>query len=495
MLALLIGLWVAMSELLQGVQGTYPKPFAITWVIHVGYSLMLIPGFSLTALRHRRAPANASWWNTLDSFNVPFMQIFWLTLLLNFVCCGIAYTWYYSLPRTTVAANNAIYQSASVFVYLFSFLLLGERLTLQKAAAVAVSVGGVALVSFAKNSTDDSDIHPSTAGYMMVVASTCLYALYEVMYAKYAEGHAEEGDGDTAKGGGGSGRRASEQEARGDGRLSDGDRSEEPLLGDSGLEAKAGASGSLNRGRGGGGPDDLPRNAWRASEKGKAGSAATAEQQKQQDAESAKVWLQLELSFLVLGLIGAWSILTLWPLFFLLDATGLEPFRLPSRGVLEILLGNVALDSAYNSLLLFGIALAGPLPMSVGCMLVVPASIVADYFLHHTLLTPMAVCGVILIVAGFVLLKLTAGCLAAAASACGLAAADGAGGDRSPPGPLEARGEGVGRSDSGWDGLSMAGVHERAESGKVDDEHVLASPALSARGGGDGVFAADEPEV
>lgn len=48
------------------------------------------------------------WW-ALSQYKVPFTQILWLTLALNFVCAGIAYFWYYSLPRTTVAANNAIY--------------------------------------------------------------------------------------------------------------------------------------------------------------------------------------------------------------------------------------------------------------------------------------------------------------------------------------------------------------------------------------------------
>lgn len=359
-------------------------------------------------------------------------------------------------------------------MYFFSFLLLGEALTMQKGAAVAVSVGGVALVSFAKQSTDDTDIHPSTLGYMMVVVSTCLYALYEVMYARYAEGHGgHEEQGEHGAGAPGP-----------TNRLSDGDQSEEPLLYDS--EPQSGAVGSAGTGaaalggslaggaargqrRGGGGggggsrsplspslqrtpellAEPAPRSAWRAS----------AEEAKEQEAEAAEVWLQLELSCMVLGLIGVWSVLCLWPLFFILNVSKVEPFRFPSAGVLEILLGNVVLDCAYNSLLLFGVALAGPLAMSVGCMLVVPASILADYFIHHTLLTPMAVGGVLLIVAGFVLLKTTPGCLRWMGAAVGcIDDSESSGG----AGRREGRGsrDGVGRSDSRWDGLSMAGVDD-----------------------------------
>jgi len=132
------------------------------------------------------------------------------------------------------------------------------------------------------------------------------------------------------------------------------------------------------------------------------------------------VWLQLEMSCLVLGLIGVWTALVLWPVFFVLSASGLEPFRLPSRHTLDILLGNVVLDSMYNGLLLFGVAVSSPLAMSVGSMLVVPASIAADYFIHGTLLSALGGVGVVLIVAGFVLLKLTPSCMNSARAACGL---------------------------------------------------------------------------
>jgi len=164
----------------------------------------------------------------------------------------VAYFWYYSLPRTTVAANNAIYQSASVFVYLFSFLMLGETLTLQKGAAVLVSVGGVAAISFApKHASSDPGIHPSTLGYAMVIVSTCIFALYEVLYARFAEGHGSKVDRpkmsmDEDAGGERVGKQATTTSTgiglgtrsefsvmsaeEGGHRRSDGDQSQEPLL-------------------------------------------------------------------------------------------------------------------------------------------------------------------------------------------------------------------------------------------------------------------------
>lgn len=106
-----------------------------------------------------------------------------LVLLLTFMTAGLAYFWYRSLPLTAVAANNSIYQSASVFVFIFSVILIKEKVTLQKIAAVVVSVAGVACISTAPSNSHSSDVHPEPIGYLWVVISTIMYALYEVCRA------------------------------------------------------------------------------------------------------------------------------------------------------------------------------------------------------------------------------------------------------------------------------------------------------------------------
>ncbi len=159
-------------------------------------------------------------------------------MLLSFVC---AYTWYLSLTRTTVAANNSIYQvcvavspgvvhvysclcpvrvwvnpcanalwlscllatspchsrsllwtsccrcvvlavvqSAAALVYAMSVVFLREPVTAMKTVAVALSVLGVVLVSTAPQHTDANDTHPSAAGYVWLMVSVLAYAGFEV---------------------------------------------------------------------------------------------------------------------------------------------------------------------------------------------------------------------------------------------------------------------------------------------------------------------------
>ncbi|MCZ6992462.1 hypothetical protein OH407_24335, partial [Salmonella enterica] len=87
-------------------------------------------------------------------------------LLLQALSALNGFTWYLSLPHTLVAANNAIYQSASSVVFLLSIPVLGERVRWHKVTAVIVCITGVALVSFAPASASAaaSSVQETPAG-------------------------------------------------------------------------------------------------------------------------------------------------------------------------------------------------------------------------------------------------------------------------------------------------------------------------------------------
>jgi hypothetical protein len=75
-------------------------------------------------------------------------------------------------------------------------------------------------------------------------------------------------------------------------------------------------------------------------------------------------FIQAEMAGLVLGLMGVFTLLTLWPLFFIFHYSGLEPFEWPPPEKGRLLALSVALDAIYNLLLLFGIQVSRC--MSVG---------------------------------------------------------------------------------------------------------------------------------
>ena len=221
-------------------------------------------------------------------------------LLLGVAIFGSTYTWYLSLPLTSVAGNSAVYQSAPVFVFLFSIPALGESVTALKVAAVLLCVGGSAVVALENSSGGGGD---SLTGYAWCICSVLLYAGFEVLYKKYACD----------------------------------DNDPYPV------------------------------------------------------ANSQRFF----------GLLGVAAVATMWPIFFVLDATGFEPFVWPERDDLPYIAIVAVCDVGFNLFLLITILLSSPLFASVGTILVIPLGAATDYLWKGTLLADNAFYGVGMIIVGF----------------------------------------------------------------------------------------------
>eukprot|EP00937_MAST-01D_sp_MAST-1D-sp2_P004997 g4997.t1 len=136
-------------------------------------------------------------------------------LLLRAAALSLIYTlgdwtWYIGLPHTSVAAGTCIFNSSCVFVYGFSVLFLGEKVSAERVAAVALAIGGVLMLALAPSSNgaaadddaggsacgaDDDVAGPATssaagggaalAGNLFVLLAAALYGLYEVLCEKF----------------------------------------------------------------------------------------------------------------------------------------------------------------------------------------------------------------------------------------------------------------------------------------------------------------------
>lgn len=80
------------------------------------------------------------------------------------------------------------------------------------------------------------------------------------------------------------------------------------------------------------------------------------------------------------GLAGLLTLLTIWPLFFLLDHTGVEPFRWPTREELYYIIIVSLCDTLFNLFLVVTILLTSPLFTSVGTILVIPLGCLVDWY-------------------------------------------------------------------------------------------------------------------
>ena len=344
--------WVSMSELLQSLQISWAKPFFILYCVHgPGYSSLLLPWCALRARRLARAPQTVV-------LPLPYPRLARNAAALAMLSALSGYAWYLSLSHTWAAANSAIYQSSAAIVFMLSVLFLREPVSPLKLGATAIAIGGVCLVSFA--GADHSDgggaVQPTSGGYLWLLLSVCTYASYEVAFAWMMGGH----------------RHREVVEAPLLAAAAAGEVVETPLL------AAAAAGGERV---------DAPR----AAEGGN---------------ESWALYVRAEQAAFTIGSIGVWSLLLLLPVLPLLSATGVEPFEWPPAAKMHLLLLSVALDVCFNTALLLGIVASSPLVMSLGSMLVVPATVAADAIVHGALLSAPEGIGVVVICAGFVLLQL-----------------------------------------------------------------------------------------
>ena len=99
------------------------------------------------------------------SFNAP--------IIVSVISYTAAITAFVSANKLTTAANAIVLQyTAPVLVYLFSRLVLGEKISTPNALALAVSMVGVGFISF------DNAGEPEMSGVVLALLSGVLFAIY-----------------------------------------------------------------------------------------------------------------------------------------------------------------------------------------------------------------------------------------------------------------------------------------------------------------------------
>ncbi|KAJ2670309.1 hypothetical protein GGH99_006262 [Coemansia sp. RSA 1285] len=107
-----------------------------------------------------------------------------------------AYLWYVAVGLTSMSKVTAIYNMSCFFAYLFSVLLLKERVMVIKCVAVALSIVGVVFMTLINNGPDAQDaasqqeaaaaFNRELLGDLLSLTCSCGIGLYQVLYKKYA---------------------------------------------------------------------------------------------------------------------------------------------------------------------------------------------------------------------------------------------------------------------------------------------------------------------
>eukprot|EP00750_Incisomonas_marina_P025309 INCI5374.3.p1 GENE.INCI5374.3~~INCI5374.3.p1 ORF type:complete len:449 (+),score=38.60 INCI5374.3:59-1405(+) len=172
-LGLVIVTWVAQSELAQFIQvGSYNKPFFLTWCNHV-FAVLMLPvallGFHTCvkpkADRRQRtvdrgfpgARCNNAFLG-ITSWPLFLARVFAVACVYQFA----DYAWYLGLPLVSVTTGTVLFNVSCVYTYLISlFCCLERHLSIYKVGGIALTMGGVLMVS---GSQTDNNANNATSG-------------------------------------------------------------------------------------------------------------------------------------------------------------------------------------------------------------------------------------------------------------------------------------------------------------------------------------------
>lgn len=121
----------------------------------------------------------------------PLGFILKTSLFLSVLLTMPSYIWYLSVNLTSMSNLTAIYNTGCFFAYLFSIIMLHDRIIAAKVGAVLLCMLGVlAMACWPQESNDAGANHgtDSRAWIGIAVSSfgAALYGFYEVYYKKYA---------------------------------------------------------------------------------------------------------------------------------------------------------------------------------------------------------------------------------------------------------------------------------------------------------------------
>lgn len=112
---------------------------------------------------------------------------------------------------------------------------------------------------------------------------------------------------------------------------------------------------------------------------------------------------------LFFGWVGVWNVLTMWPGFFVLHWTGVEPFELPQDlRVWAIIVLNALLGTCLSDYLwLKAVLLTSPLMVTIGLSLSIPLALLGDIVFKQVEILFEYWIGTMMVIVGFILVNLS----------------------------------------------------------------------------------------
>jgi drug/metabolite transporter (DMT)-like permease len=173
----------------------------ISWLNHSVLIIFLLPWAVLVSAEQGSCSLRGMWREMVAPYGSTW-RLTWVTFWLAAQYQLFNYAFWSWLPLVSTSSAQSISQSQCIFVYFFSVLILGERLSAVKFLLVAVCFAGVLLLTYGDSEGDGSadgsadgsgngapksKIGPVLGDFLILVPSAC-NALYAVEWKRLVPG-------------------------------------------------------------------------------------------------------------------------------------------------------------------------------------------------------------------------------------------------------------------------------------------------------------------
>lgn len=417
------------TELAQYIQRDlhYSKPYFMLYLTHSSWWLNGVGLFLFLRLKNRRQSSAAVFHRMVDDVSRmvheieqhsrfvrgnPWRHMAFVVAVLG-ICLTIAGgTWYVAVNLTTASDVSAIYNASAFFAYAFAVPLLGEKLRIDKVAAVLISILGVFIIAYGDRdpaagsgggagggAEDGRSMGKRTLGNLTISIGAVLYGLYEVLYKKWACPPENLGDNVATD--------SSLSHSARSGRYSQDDRERAHLAADefdvsdsddalSDDDSDDGGGGNRRNG------SAVPHHRRHTRQSSRA--RAHAQKQLAPSPTLADPSQSILLANFVATCLGLFTLCVMWMPIPVLHALKWEEFALPPASATVALGASIAANFVYSACLLAMISLTGPVLSSVASLLSIFCVAVTDTVVTGRALSAAALLGGGMILVAFAVL-------------------------------------------------------------------------------------------
>ncbi|KAM9956697.1 hypothetical protein ACTFIR_003426 [Dictyostelium discoideum] len=126
-------------------------------------------------------PENGETINT----GITLKKLFIISIPMSILFVALNWIWMLAISMTEVSISTALYQSASVFCFFLSIIILKEKVKILKTISVIIFMGGIVGIAITTVGTSKGQYPHAIKGEILMIISAAMWGLYEVLTSKF----------------------------------------------------------------------------------------------------------------------------------------------------------------------------------------------------------------------------------------------------------------------------------------------------------------------